>query len=283
MRSVIASLVVVMFVASATAAPRKILVLPLDGNAPPAQRTSLNASVAKLAKANIDGDVTIGDTTFNETAAAVGCSPDQAACAETVMSTLAVDELVYGIATTQSGTTTVVVNRAVLGTPARTQNAAISDSAPGEQAEGGLAALFGAPAAGPGEAGSAAPAGGVAVTEPTDKTSFFDTRERRIGFGAIGVGAATMLVGMSLWISESSMQGDIDDHPTESLDDLRDLHDLEDRAATKALWGNILVGAGLVLGGVGAYYLYKDNQNRKLTVTPAPTEAGMTLVLGGRW
>lgn len=284
MRSVIASLVVVVFVASATAAPRKILVLPLDGNTPAAQRTSLDASVAKLAKANLDGEITVGDTTFNETAAAVGCSPDQAACAETVMSTLAVDELVYGTATTQSGTTTVVVNRAVRGTPARTQNAAITDSAAGEEAEGGLASLFGAPPAGPGELGSAAPgAGSASVTEPVERKSFFDTRERKIGFGAIGIGAATMLVGMSLWISESSLQGEIDGHDTDSLTDLRDLHELEDRAAAKALWGNLLVGAGLVLGGVGAYYLYKDSQNRKMTITPAPTEAGMTLVLGGRW
>lgn len=287
MRAAFVALTVTVLVASAAAGPRKILVLPLDGNAPAAQRSALDASVAKLAKANIDGEVAVGDTTFSETAAAVGCSPDQPECAETVISTLAVDELVYGTATTENGTTTVVVHRAAVGTPDKSQDAAISETAPGEQAEGGLGPLFGVPPAPGSGAGPAEPLPGVgsaAVAQPEARTPFFDTRERKIGFAAIGVGAATMLVGLSLWISESSIQGDIDNHDTETLTDLRELHDLEDRAATKAVWGNILVGAGLALGGVGAYYLYKDHDNR-MTVTPAPVEAGtgMTLVLGGRW
>ncbi len=289
MRAVIVALTVVLAVsANVAAAPRKVLVLPLDGNAPAAQRTALNTSIANLARTNLDGDVTVGDTTFNETAAAVGCSPDQPACAETVMSTLAVDELVYGTATTQAGTTTVIVSRAARGTPPRTQSASLGDAAPGEQAEGTLGPLFGATGmagSGAGSAGEPVGSGSATTGEPEVRTSFFDTRERKIGFAVIGVGAATMLVGLSLWISESSIQSDIDNHRTQTLADLRDLRELEDRAGTKALWGNILVGAGLALGGVGAYYLYKDHQNRGMTVTPAPAEAGtgMTLVLGGRW
>ena len=288
-QAIVALVIAISFVASATAGPRKILVLPLDGNAPAAQRASLNTSVAKLAKAGIDGTVTIGDTTFNETAAAVGCSPEQPACADTVMSTLAVDELVYGTATTENGMTTVVVLRATRGAPASAQNAAISETAGGDQAETGLAPLFGGapPAAGSGAIGPSEPvgSGSAVVAPPVAHTSFFDTRERKIGFAAIGVGAAALIVGLSLWASESSIQSDIDNHRTQTLADFQDLNELEDRAASKALWGNILVGAGLALGGVGAYYLYKDHQNRRVTVTPAPAEvgAGMTLVLGGRW
>jgi hypothetical protein len=287
-RVVVALAIAIAFVTSATAGPRKILVLPLDGNAPAAQRASLNTSVAKLAKTGIDGTVTVGDTTFDETAAAVGCSPEQPECADTVMSTLAVDELVYGTATTESGMTTVAVHRATRGAPASSQNAAISETAGGDQAEAGLAPLFGTtPPAGSGAIDSNEPvgSGSAAVPPPVVHTSFFDTRERKIGFAAIGAGAAAMIVGFSLWLSESSIENEIENHRTDTLADLRDLHALEDRAATKALWGNILVGAGLALGGVGAYYLYKDHQNRHVSVTPAPAEVGtgMTLVLGGRW
>src|SRR6185369_2617758 len=99
MRTAIVALVTaIALVTSVVAGPRKVLVLPLDGNAAAAQKSQLNDSVAKMAKAKIDGDVTVGDTTFQETAAAVGCDPNAPQCADTVLSTLTVDELVYGTA-----------------------------------------------------------------------------------------------------------------------------------------------------------------------------------------
>jgi len=54
--------------------------------------------VQKLARKTA-GNVANGDTTFAETAAAVGCDPAAADCAETVRTTLGVDELVWGTAT----------------------------------------------------------------------------------------------------------------------------------------------------------------------------------------
>src|ERR1700750_1752566 len=95
-----ALVVLVVLVTSVAAGPRKVLVLPVDGNAPAAQRKSIDAEILKLAKANVDGDVTEGDTTFADTATAVGCSAGQPECAQTVLSTLSVDEFVYGTATT---------------------------------------------------------------------------------------------------------------------------------------------------------------------------------------
>src|SRR5204863_4779756 len=111
-------------------ASRKVLVLPLDGTASQAQRDALNAAVVKLAKDKLVGDdVTVGETTFNETAAAVGCDPALASCADQVRSTLAVDELVYGTATTENGTTTVTLNRVVAGNPApKTQISVIGET-----------------------------------------------------------------------------------------------------------------------------------------------------------
>src|SRR6188768_1146245 len=107
--------------ASVAAGPRKVLVLPVDGNAPAEQRTTIDSEILGLAKANMDGDVTAGDTTFADTATAVGCSADDAECAQTVIKTLSVDELVYGTATTESGTTTVTVHRVAKGEAPRDQ------------------------------------------------------------------------------------------------------------------------------------------------------------------
>jgi hypothetical protein len=275
------------------AGSRKVLVLPLDGNAPATQRAKLNASVAKMAKSSIAGDVTIGDTTFNETASAVGCNPEVPACADTVMSTLSVDELVYGTATTADGSTTIIVNRATKGRAPKTHISVISKTDGGEQAESGLAPLFTSsavtPLDGSGSEGSAVGSGsGSAAARPRPAPNFFDTRERKLGFAFAAGGAAALIAGFWMWASKDSLQDRIDVHPTASLADLRALAVLEDQAGSKAMWGNILVVVGLGLGGTSAYFLWKDRQNRRAgatTVTPAPVEegTGIKLLVGGRW
>jgi hypothetical protein len=294
MRSTIVVIILALSLAASVAAgPRKAIVLPLDGNAPAAQKTQLNASVAKLAKSGIVGSVTIGDATFDETAAAVGCKPEQPACAETVRSTLGVDELVYGTATTENGTTTVTLHRVTKGGQPSSRVAAIGETDAGTQAEGALGPLFpmatpagsGSDGGGSDGAGSGSNLGSDVAGSAGERRSFFDTRERKVGFALAAGGALALAIGFSMWASKSGLQEDIDNHPTSTLAELQDLARLEDRAATKAMWGNILVGVGLGLGGAGAYYLYKDHQHRKTTITPVPTEGGtgMTLVLGGRW
>lgn len=284
MRTVVVVLVTtVALLASAVAGPRKVLVLPLDGNAPPEQKSQLDDSVAKLVKAKLDGDVTIGDTTFTETAAAVGCDPEAPECAETVRTTLSVDELVYGSATTENGSTTVTVRRARADAPIAEQTSVILETDRGDKVEPALEPVFAdAPAVG---AGSAAGPDVGSADAGVVRKNFFDTRERKLGFAFAAGGAIALILGLSYWSSKSDLQEDIDDHPTRTLEDLQELAALEDRAGKKALWGNLLVAAGLGLGGAAAYYFYTDHENRTATIAPAPVEAGtgMTLVLTGRW
>lgn len=287
MKAAFVSLItIIALMTSVLAQSTKVLVLPLDGNAPAAQRTALNASVAKLAKDKIGGDVSVGETTFNETAAAVGCSPEQASCAEQVRMTLAVDELVYGTANTANGTTTVTVMRASVGGAApRTQISVMRETDPAEQAEEGMAPLF-APidAAGSGSAaGSGEGSGSASVPAPT----FFSTTERKLAVGFFAGGVISLVIGLSLWSSASSLQSDIDDDPRSTLAEINALKEKEDEAGGKALWGNIFVVLGIAAGGVGGYFLWKDKKNREnaTTITPQPTEAGtgMTFVVRGRW
>jgi hypothetical protein len=287
--AIVALVTMVALLTSVMAQSRKVLVLPLDGNAPAAQRTKLNESVAKLSKDQLGGDVTVGDTTFAETAAAVGCDPEQPACAETVRTTLQVDELVYGSAKTADGSTTVIVTRASAGTEPKSQISVISETDSGEQAEANLVPLFTTTAAtgsqeGSGSAGSGSGSGSE-TARPRPTSNFFDTRERKLGvaFGAGGVIA--LAVGLSLWSSASGLQDQIDAAPDGTLAQINSLKDLEDRAGSKALWGNVFFVVGVAAIGVGGYFLWKDHKNRSATVAPVPTEdgAGMTLVLGGRW
>jgi hypothetical protein len=282
--AVIALFTCVALVTSVVAGPRKVLVLPLDGNAPAAQRTAINDSVAKLAKAKLDGDVTVGDTTFNETAAAVGCDPTQPACADTVRTTLQVDELVYGTAKTADGTTTITVNRVSSSDEPKTQSGVIAESDDGATAEAKLEPLF-APATATDTGSSELGSGSGSAETPGSKRSFFDTRERKLGVAFAAGGVLSLVMGFAFWSSASGLQDDIDAAPTMTLAQIEALKDLEDKAGSKALWGNIFVVVGLAATGVGGYYLWKDRKNRKnAIVTPAPVEGGgMTFVLGGRW
>jgi hypothetical protein len=293
MRSAIVVVVVALaLVASVTANTRKVLVLPVDGSAPAAQRTQVNAAIVSLAKAGVDGTVTAGETTFNDTAAAVGCNPNEATCGDTVLKTLSVDELVYGTANTENGSTTITIHRVSKDEPARQQIAVIDGAATGDQASGGLQPLFSRePMPVGSDAGSGSDAMlGSGVGSGSDMTrqhthSFFDTRDRKIGAAFAGGGAVALIVGFSLWASESSVQNQIDNHPNMTLAQLQDLHALEDRAGTKALWGNVFVFTGVALAAVGGYYLWTDHKNRNTVLAPAPTEngPGVKLVLGGRW
>ncbi|MEO8841697.1 MAG: hypothetical protein ABI591_23970 [Kofleriaceae bacterium] len=278
----------------AFAAPHHVTVLPIDGNADPALRKQLGAVVTQLSKTS-GGTITAGDTTFVDVATAVGCDPQAPTCADTVLSTLGADEIVYGSAFASGGQTTAVVTRVTKGQPRRDQTVSIVTGDAADAAEPTLRPLFDLPAAptpepvgsGPGsDARGSASAGAAlltAVPPPSPRgDDFFATRERKLGVGFVTAGALVLVIGLALWASESSQQAQINDAPTNSSDDIKNLLALEDRASSYAWEGNLAVVLGLAAGGVGTYYLVKDHQLRA-TVTPIDHGTGAAVLLGGRW
>jgi hypothetical protein len=277
---------VVALAATAVAAPHKVLVLPLDGNADAATKTKLDAIVQSFAK-SIPGTVSNGDTTLAETASAVGCDPHKTACIDSVLSTLAVDEIVWGTATTENGQTTVVVRRATKGTPALSQTAIVAADQP-EAAETQIGPLFGvigAPPPAGSDLGSAAGSAGSAVAPPPPPTPPEPwSRDKKLGVGLAIGGGALVLVGAALWASESSVQSDIDSAPDMTPSDIQHLKDLESKASGYAWGGNVAMVLGLAAGGYGAYLLWKDHKEHAIvTPAPPPSGTGMTFVLRGRW
>ena len=282
---------------TAIAAGRKVMVLPIEGDADAAQRTKLTASLLKVTRAN-GGDVSSGTTTFGEIAVAVGCDPTAPACGDTVLATLKVDEVVFGTASSANGQTTVVVTRIAKGQPRRDQTLVVTATDGPDKTEGDLKNLW-SPALAPGSGsgsgwsgsavgsdvgGSGATVGSAAVGSGAEGESFFDTRDRKLGFGFIGGGAVALVVGLALWSSESSVQSQINSAPNMTATDIQRLRDLEDRASAYAWEGNVLVGLGLVAGGVGAYFLWTDHKARtSATVVPIDHGTGAAVVVGGRW
>ncbi len=267
---------------SASAGTRKVIVLPLDGSADEAQRTKLTAEVVKLARSS-GGDVSPGNTTFAETAAAVGCDPAVPACADTVLATLGVDEVIYGTATTTNGQTTIVITRVTKGAAPFSQTLAIQATDEPEKADPGLAPIFGAPVL-TDTLGSGLGSGSGSAAPQSTGTSFFDTTDRKVGFGLAVGGGAAIVIGLAFWASESNLQGQINTAPANSSTDLKNLVAKEDKASSEAWSGNVLVFLGLAAGSVGGYYLWRDHKARA-TATVAPVEhgTGATLVVGGHW
>lgn len=126
----------------ALAAPHKVLVLPLDGNAEPALRGRVNSTLQRLAR-RLPGEVSIGDATYGETAAAVGCDPAAPTCADAILTTLGVDELIFGTVSPSGTQTTVVIRRVKAGSPAQTSRATLVGDEPPDQVDGAIGALIG--------------------------------------------------------------------------------------------------------------------------------------------
>ena len=269
MKKIIALFLVMQTIAFA--GPHRVIVMPIDGQADPTLRKDLGRVVVELAKST--GDVTTADTSFAETAAAVGCEPHTPACADTVLTSLGVDEIVYGSAVSGGGQTTAVISRVEKGQPRRDQTVSIAAGASSDAVEPTLHPMFDLPAPRP-----------VAIETPAQppppEAPYFATRDHKIGVGLIAGGALVFLLGVALWASESSEQSQINNAKTDSPDDVTKLLALEDKAGSYAWEGNLAVVVGLAAGGLGTYFLLR---NRALTVTPIDHGTGAAITIGGSW
>lgn len=290
-RHIIALVVVLGVVTPVAAAPRKVLVLPLDGNAPVETRTKLSASFQKMARV-LDGEVQPGNTSLVDTATAIGCDPAKPACVENVRATLGVDELVYGTADEADGTITVVAKRYRKGKPVRELTVTQPASEPPNKIEPQLLPVFGnEPLPGEGTTTTTNPTTTTTtVPDPNATTTTTTTdplqspgpapegggsnRERNIWIGVTAGGGVVLALGVALWLQASSLQDDIDNASTSTTADFDQLRELEDKASSRGWAGNICVVAGLAVAGYGGYRLWKHFKTKNVTVTPTPVEGG---------
>jgi hypothetical protein len=283
-------------------------VLPVDGTADAATRAKLTADIARLAR-TLDGQVATGNATFADTALAVGCDPRAASCGEEVIATLGVDELIWGTATREGGQTRLTVWRAARGGGVRDLSTTLAAGDAGDRIASGIAPLFappttaepapprsptasptapprsppGSPAALP---DGPAPSAGVADATPPPPlpAPAEPRRDRTTGIALVAGGGLSVVLGLALWVSYSSLQNEIDDRRPRTTAELRDLQSLEDKASIRAITGDVFVLAGLAVASVGGYYLYRDHTRHPIAIAPAPIAhgAGLTItILGG--
>jgi hypothetical protein len=284
----IALLLVLVTATPVVAAPRKVLVLPLDGTAPVETRKKLSASFARLARV-LDGEVQAGNTSLGDTAVAIGCDPAKPACIENVRATLGVDELVYGNADEDEGTITVIAKRYRKGKPLRELTVSQPSTESPTKIEPQLLPVFGndpMPANEPPVQAEPAPPVPVVETPPqpqqVDAPAPSSNRERNLWIGVTAGGGLLTALGLALWAQAGSLQDDIDNADAESNNDITELRALEDKASSRAWAGNIFVVAGLAVGGYGIYRLFTLPES-SVTLTPVATDGGAAVLVGARW
>jgi hypothetical protein len=300
-RALAALLVLTIGAQSAAADPHKMLVLLAEGRADAATRTKIDGAVLKLAKAS-EAQVTPGDITYSDAAAAVGCNPDDRACKDEVLGMLAVDEIVFTTVTPKPGGFEVAVHRVTKGNASRDAQMMVATGQPADHLDG-IAALFSTMPTTPGPAEPTTPAGPPlagppqplpgpvtdapppAPLQPRDEPDDHSGRRRLEIVGMAG-GGTMLLLSLVLWGQASNLQGQIDNAPKRTHADLAYVADLENSGDAFAAWGNVMFIGGAIVGGISGYYFWKDRsaqRSRIARITPTVFDhgAGIALTLGG--
>ena len=266
-----------------------VMVLPIDGDADPAVRLKLTSSIEAIVKTS-NANMKAGTTTLGETATALGCDPTTPECAENVRTTLSVDVLIYGSATNKDGAVELVIRKkekdkapeevttTVTSIPVGPEPANLGGDV--EKLLGGTTPAVTCPDdALPGPDGKC-PEKVTTPEQPKKKAR----PERVIGISVLVGAGVLMIAGLTQWNEKSKKQDQIDAAPTDTLQQIQALEQLEDEAGKKALYGNLLVLGALGATAVGVWFLYKDRKAQRdavmVTPTVTPTRAGVMLTIG---
>ncbi|MBA3452730.1 MAG: hypothetical protein H0T42_06555 [Deltaproteobacteria bacterium] len=312
MKHVIASVLLVAMTATAAADPHKILVLQTEGRADAKTRKKIDAALVKLATTK-GAEVSPGEITFTDAAAAVGCKPEIPACRDEVLDMLTVDEVVYATTARKPGGTEIEVHRVTRGGMTREAKMVLATGQPADNLEN-LAPLFSdgkppepvvppppptptpppeEPAPPPREAlpATAEPQPSPIATPAPMYPERVDqppvARRSRLPIAGMIGGGVSMTIGFLLWGEAGTIQEEVDTHPTATIGQLEDLKLLEERGDSYAGWGNLLFLTGMALGAVSTYFYIRGRRSRSALqsarIAPAIFDdgAGITLTLGG--
>ena len=267
----------------------RVLVLPVEGEAP-ATMKELHEEVAE-ALARGAGTVTTtvarATTTVADTAVIVGCDPAEPECLDAVAAALNVDQLLMArISRSGTGDATVEIVAVTREAEPVTQTFAIR----GVSKDDDLLALEQATPAML-EAGEARrkekeeqEKEKVPPPDPLPLPPPPEGKRSITPLIVVGGGVALGIAGGVFWGLASSTQGQIDDAPTSTAEDLERLADLEDKAKSRAMIGNVLVIAGgvAVAGGL-TWYLLSPKRERSVQAAPLVVPGGGGIGISGSW
>ncbi len=130
------------------------------------------------------------------------------------------------------------------------------------------------------------PPGADLSKESEPEVGFSASRVQPWAWAVAGGGAGLVAVGSLLLIASQSKQGEVDDAPTETVDDLEHLADLEASGRRYARWGNLCVVVGGVAAIAGGFLIWRQGHTVTSEVTVAPDAGdgvGASLLVRGRF
>jgi hypothetical protein len=314
MRIILASSVVAILAiatpafAGGPAEGESVLVVPFTGAGTDDERDELSmAAVRGIRSAGATAE--LAQSSADDLIAINGCTADDSDCLARIPAALGVDAIVFGKVRGDGAERQVILVRIEPDGRARNGGAAAgveaqaaelfgvkrpesagSDDTPGGDTTGGDDKTTTNPFA-EGYTGDLGGGSGALdrrpqgpETNPTygrrDGGSLDLTGVERYSWGLVIGGGAAVGVGAILLLIGDSVQGSIDDAPTDTADDLDDLESLEGRARVLYGFGNTLAIGGLVTAAVGgALVLYQASRGGDET-EPA-TEIGVAPLRGG--
>lgn len=277
-------------------------------------RVRVETAVMGLAR-NVDRGVGLSDSTFKAVSDMIGCTGSVTDCKESVLETLAIDEVVViSIAPAGAGQITVTVQRAGKRGAPREATVVADKAAPEPALAASVGALFGAtrivepppktpakepppkkvsaieppkvapeptavvaPRPAPPPSVAAAPAEHAsALADPEHSVDAPPGRRSRVGIVLVASGAALVVTGMVLWNRASNIEDEINRAPNRTPSDVDRLLDLEARGDRYALWGNVAFASGIVAAGVGGYLFWRSGR------TSSTAHARVTPLVSGR-
>jgi hypothetical protein len=110
---------------------------------------------------------------------------------------------------------------------------------------------------------------------------------RTLYIAGVATGGGLIALGALFWLGASSVQGDLEDAPDRTSEDVERILDLEAKGDTYALLGNICVIGGVAIAGTSAFLWWRSSRRSDAAsarVVPAGFDGGgVGLGLAGGW
>lgn len=268
----------------------RVMVLPVEGTAPTglgALANDVGTALATGAKVT-SSSVARATASFEDTAVIVGCEAAEPDCADAVAAALNVDQLLLATITATGFEASIEITAITreaepvtetypVRKASRAADLALIQAAVPRMLEEGEARRT--KALEPVDPDPLPPPDPDPVPAPRPPAEGAPSRLPL----AVTIGGGVVLVaGVISWALASGLQGDIDDAPTSTPEEVDALVALEDRAALRATLGNVLVIAGAVVAVAGGTWWWLDHRSHaRVTVSQLPGGAGVAI--GGAW
>ncbi len=276
--------VVLVIVATPVAADtKKTQVFPLASSGLPDKLAGAPTKLTTALATAIKG--TVASVPIEDVAGLLECDPEGSTCLASVAKSLNAERLVFGTITYHvGGKVKVTLTRFDVGPDRKQQTFELSggnaDQLASELVKSSVT-LFGGEVEEPNGPTGPGPEIDPPPTEPKTMPGKITTST----WAMVGGGAVFAAGGIVMLVSAQSIKRDVQNAPTDTIEDIQRLRALEDRGAQRTLIGNVLLiggGAALAAGVVRAIIQRKSSTPaapEAPLVQPVPTEGGAVIVL----